>query len=88
MTYRATAGFWQRFESLPETVRALARKNYRLLEADPRHPSLHFKKLRGTSPLLWSVRVGHDHRALAVERDGDLFWFWIGSHSEYDKVIS
>jgi len=31
--------------------------------------------------------VGLHHRALAAEKDGDLVWFWIGSHSEYDQLI-
>ena len=88
MTHRATAGFWERFEELPESVQRLARRNHRLLEADPRHPSLHFKKLSGTSLPLWSVRVGRDFRALALEREGTVFWFWIGPHDEYDRIIS
>ncbi|MEM1041018.1 MAG: hypothetical protein AAGI91_00150 [Bacteroidota bacterium] len=67
MTHRTTAGFWKQFDRLPESVQRLARKNYRLLEADPRHPSLHFKKLPGTSPLLWSVRIGRDYRAVALD---------------------
>ncbi len=85
MTHRATAGFWRRFEELPEPAQRLAQKNHRLLEADPRHPSLHFKKLSGTSPPLWSVRVGRDFRALAVEKEGEVFW--IGPHEEYDRLI-
>lgn len=88
MTHRATVGFWTRFERLPESVQRLARKNHRLLEADPRHPSLHFKKLDGTSPLLWSVRIGRDYRALALQEDSAVFWFWIGPHDEYNRVIS
>ena len=55
------------------------------LETNARHPSLHFKKLSGTSPPLWSVRVGLDYRALAVEQQGEVFWFWIGRHAEYDR---
>ena len=88
MIYRATAGFWKRFERLPEAVQHVARKNYRLLEANPRHPSLHFTKLSGTSPPLWSVRVGRDYRALAIEREDAIYWFWIGSHAEYDRIVS
>jgi hypothetical protein len=26
-------------------------------------------------------------RALAVEADNDLVWFWIGSHADYDKLV-
>ncbi len=87
MTHRTTAGFWQRFEALPESVQRLARKNHRLLEADPRHSSLRFKKLSGTSPPLWSVRIGRDYRALALEQEGEIFWFWIGPHDAYDRLL-
>ena len=36
---------------------------------------------------LWSVRVGAHFRALALDKDGDLLWFWIGSHADYDKIL-
>jgi hypothetical protein len=68
---------------LPEEVRALADKNYELLKADPRHPSLHFKRIGK----VWSVRVGAHHRALATEIGEDLHWFWIGTHADYDKIV-
>ena len=37
------------------SVRELADKNFALLKQDPKHPSLHFKRLKGN---LWSVRIG------------------------------
>jgi hypothetical protein len=33
------------------------------------------------------VRVGSRYRALAVEVDLDLLWFWIGSHAAYDAIV-
>jgi hypothetical protein len=35
----------------------------------------------------WSVRVGSRYRALAVEVDDGLPWFWIGSHADYDAIV-
>lgn len=35
----------------------------------------------------WSVRAGLDYRALGVEVEGGISWFWIGTHAEYDKLI-
>jgi len=64
-------------------VRILADKNYRLLKENPKHPSLNLKKVGD----YWSVRIGLGHRALGVEVDGGLLWFWIGSHAQYDKMI-
>jgi hypothetical protein len=83
MRHFASPAFWQAYARLPEGVRALADKNYQLLKADPQHPSLHFKKIGR----FWSVRVGIRYRALAVEHEDDLVWFWIGSHAEYDALL-
>jgi hypothetical protein len=34
------------------------------------------------------VRPGGLHyRALAVEHEGEVLWFWIGSHADYDKLL-
>jgi len=83
MRHLASRAFWQAYDKLPEPVRALADKNYALLKTNPKHPSLQFKKIGR----FWSVRVGLRYRALAVQVDGDLVWFWIGSHADYDAMI-
>lgn len=83
MTHHATSRFWISYDKLPTVVRDLADANFDLLKENPRHPSLHLKKINA----LWSVRVGRKYRALAVEDHGTLIWFWIGTHAEYDKLI-
>jgi hypothetical protein len=83
MRHFASPDFWAAYRKLPEAIRNLADKNFALLKSEPRHPSLHFKKVGK----LWSARVGLHYRALATEADGDLVWFWIGSHAEYDRLI-
>jgi hypothetical protein len=83
MRHFASPGFWAAYEKLPEQVRELADRNYALLKADPRHPSLHLKKIGR----FWSVRVWLRYRALAVEVEDGLLWFWIGSHADYDALI-
>jgi hypothetical protein len=49
-----------------------------------RHPSLCFKKVGEA----WSVRIGSGYRALALVQGDTLFWFWIGTHHEYERLIS
>jgi hypothetical protein len=83
MRHFASRKFWDAYRALPESVRALADKNYALLKVDPRHPSLHLKRVGD----YWSVRVGLGYRALAVEVDDGLLWFWIGSHARYDELV-
>lgn len=75
--------FWVWYQALPAEVRELADRSFALLKSDPRHPSLHFKR----PGELWSVRVGDHYRALGTDvRDG-IYWVWIGTHAEYDKII-
>jgi hypothetical protein len=83
MRHRTTPRFWEYYQNLPEAVRDLADKNFQLLQRDPRHPSLQFKRVGN----LWSVRVGLAHRALAVEDGEDFLWVWIGTHDDYDRLI-
>ena len=83
MKHFAPAEFWQAYQRLPKSVQKLADKNFELLKQDPGHPSLALKKIGR----LRSARVGIHYRALAVESDQDLIWFWIGTHAEYDKLI-
>lgn len=84
MNHFTSPGFWELFHELPPDVQDLARANYRLLRDNPYHPSLHFKRLGN----YWSVRVGRHYRALATEVEGGFLWGWIGSHAEYDRIIS
>ena len=83
MTHHASPGFWDRYEALPPQVRTLADKSFELLKADPRHPSLHFKRIGR----FHSVRVGLHYRALGVDVPDGILWFWIGTHAEYDDLI-
>lgn len=83
MKHFADSEFWQTYHRLPKHVRRLADKNFKLLKPDPNHPSLSLKKIGQ----LRSARGGIHYRALAMESEKDLVWFWIGPHSEYDKII-
>ncbi|MCY3635830.1 MAG: hypothetical protein OXH23_09515 [bacterium] len=81
--HRATPRFWECFGQLPDSAQQIVRRNFRLLVDNPGHPSLWLKKVSK----FWSVRVGLDYRALAVDDGGDFIWVWIGSHNEYDRLI-
>jgi len=76
--------FKPRYDALPPHIRSLADKNFALLKQDPKHPSLHFKRIKDD---LWSVRVGRRHRALALKGKDGFQWFWIGSHADYDRLV-
>ena len=84
MKSSTTPDFWAAYRALPQNVRELARKNYRLWQENTSHRSLHWKQL---TPGLWSVRIGLKYRALARVRDDTAYWFWIGTHNEFDNII-
>jgi hypothetical protein len=80
----ASLKFWALYQALPAEIRELADKNYQLLKSNPRHPSLHFKRIGE----LWSVRVGDHYRALGIDEVGGINWIWIGTHAEYDRLVN
>ncbi|MFZ9738626.1 MAG: hypothetical protein ACO3EZ_11515 [Prochlorotrichaceae cyanobacterium] len=87
MKSELTEDFVKSFAQLPARVKQTARKNYRLWKQNPSHPSLEFKKLNTKEPL-YSVRAGIGWRAIGVlKQPNTIVWFWIGSHSEYDKLL-
>lgn len=83
----ARKSFREAYRRLPDHVRRQARESYRFFVADPRHPSLGFKRVSQRSAV-YSVRVSIDYRALGVMDDGDIVWFWIGAHHEYDRLLA
>jgi hypothetical protein len=83
MNSSVNAAFREALADLPLEIRELAFKNFALWQANPRHPSLQFKKVGA----YWSVRTGRDHRALATLEDESFRWFLIGSHEEYEQWL-
>ncbi len=86
MKSHLTQDFMACFGKLPDRIKRLARKNYRLWETNPDHPSLQFRRVGRNYPA-YSVRVGIGWRALGVRQDDTMVWFWIGSHAEYDRLL-
>jgi hypothetical protein len=80
----ASPDFWLCYRDLPKNVQELADKSFNLLKNDPYHPSLHLKKIKN----FWSVRIGLAYRALGVALPEGILWFWIGSHADYDNLLS
>jgi len=83
LKHLASPRFWILYEALPPEIRSLADKNFALLKSNPRHPSLHFKRIGD----LWAVRVGDHYRAVGTDVKEGIYWIWIGSHAEYDRIV-
>ncbi|WP_071932256.1 hypothetical protein [Picosynechococcus sp. PCC 7003] len=87
MKSRTTTKFRKALASLPDAIQKQARSAYRQFQKDSAHPSLRFKQVHPNLPI-YSARISKNYRAVG-QRDGDtIIWFWIGSHAEYDKLLS
>lgn len=87
MISKTTRGFRRMLEALPPDVIKRAYSAYRRFAKDPLHPSLHFKKLPPRDDV-WSVRISDDYRAVGVRREHVIIWFFIGTHADYDRLLS
>jgi Txe/YoeB family toxin of Txe-Axe toxin-antitoxin module len=86
MNSRTRPSFWRTYAALDPVAREAARRAYELFAQDPGHSSLRFKKLGGYERY-WAVRINEQYRVVG-ERQGDtIFWIWIGTHNEFDKLF-
>lgn len=83
MKSHATNRYWSLYRGLPSEIRRATLKQYRLWLQNPRHPSIHFKKIGS----FWSARITDDYRALGIMKDDTVIWFWIGTHGDYEQLL-
>ena len=87
MKSRTTERFRRALARLPANVQEQAVRAFRVWRQTPNHPSLQFKRIHSRDPV-YAVRIGIHWRALAVLLGDAAVWFGIGSHSEYDSIVS
>jgi hypothetical protein len=84
VTSRGTTEFWRLYHELPQEIQSAAQEAFKRFSENPAHPGLKLERLKFDSRA-WSVRVTRNYRAVARRYDDDWLWFWIGSHTEFDK---
>lgn len=83
----------KQFRKLPSDAQRLYVEKCKLLRATSvQHPSFEWEKVKGLrkgSEPYYRVSVTKDWRAICIysEEDDLLYWYWIGPHHEYDRVI-
>jgi hypothetical protein len=82
-----TIRFRKCLNKLPKEVQERARQAYQIWKQNHDYPSLHFKQIDNKQPI-YSVRVGLSYRALGIKEEETMIWFWIGSHEDYNNLIS
>jgi len=84
---RVNERFRKAFDALPEDIQRRSREAYARWHDNPSHPALQYKKIHATQPI-YSVRIALGWRAIGIQQDDGMVWFWIGSHAEYDRLVS
>lgn len=85
-----TAAYKEQLGRLPAHIQELAQAAFELFLEDPSHTSLRHHALKDTDKGRhragsFSVSITMRYRAIYV-RDGETnVWYWIGSHSDYDR---
>ena len=86
MKSSTTKDFRKRLNQLPISVQEQANKAYALWKTDLYHPSLQFKRVSQRQPI-YSARISLIYRALGLLEKEHIYWFWIGTHAEYDELL-
>ncbi len=87
MKSKTTVQFRNLYADLPEQVQQQSRAAYKQFKQDPWHSSLRFKSVHPTLSI-YSARVSKNYRAVSVRNESGIIWFWIGTHADYDKLLS
>lgn len=86
MRSSVTGEFRRRLVRLSAEAQEQVARAYTLWRSDPYHASLQFKRVSQRQPI-YSVRIGLHYRALGLLEGDHIYWFWIGSHAEYDELL-
>jgi len=80
-----TAGYQRDFSRLPRQVQQRVIKALELLSTNPRHPSLHFKKIKGRETFR-EIRVTQSYRIVLEQVSGEDFYLrTVGTHDVLKK---
>jgi hypothetical protein len=85
---KRTHQFKKLFEELPAQIKKNARKQFEAFSENPNYPSLRTKLIgstRNNKFRVYEVAIGMGYRATYFVDENVYVWFWIGTHSSFDK---
>jgi len=87
MRSRTTKAFRKLLDSLPDEVQKQAKSSYRAWRKNVWASNFEFKRVHSSKPF-YPVRVNYSYRAVGIRNGNEVSWFCIGSHADYDNVVS
>lgn len=82
-----TDRFKRDFKKLPEPIKRKTEQALRFLVENPRHPSLHTKRIRGTKHL-WEARVTKNYRIVFAVEEDTYVLYGVGPHEIIERFDS
>lgn len=79
--------FWRRYWKLTPEIRKTARKQFKKLEADPQDREVNLRRKKGKRNV-WSADIDFSHRVLGLKQGDTIHWFFIGDHTEYERMLA
>jgi hypothetical protein len=86
MKSSVTKSFRTKLRQLPLSIQRQTIKTYKLWQQDPYHHSLQFKRV-SQQQSIYSVRISLNYRCLGLLDSDHIYWYWIGTHDEYDDLL-
>ncbi len=86
MISHTTEQFRKLLTELSPQIQKQTKEAYRQFKKDPYYPSLRFKQVHSTKAI-YSIRISKDYRALGIQQNNEIIWYWIGTHSNYNKIL-
>ncbi|MDI6731338.1 MAG: hypothetical protein QME05_01990 [Candidatus Margulisbacteria bacterium] len=84
MKFYYSEKFKKLFRKLPGTIKNRFEKQFKLMEKDIRHPSLHVKKMQGNADI-WEARINEQYRFTFITfnwQSETVIFRVIGKHDE------
>ena len=81
-----TKAFKELFAKIPQDVQKQAVGAYHIFKENPYDPSLRFKCVNKKKSW-YSARVNDDYRVVGIKKGDTIFWFFIGTHTNYDHLL-
>ena len=75
-----TKQFSKTYAKLPQEIKTILKKQLGLFLENPRHPSLHVKKMKGLRPEVWEGRISKKYRFVFEKIDKRYYFLRIGPH--------
>ncbi|MBI5527847.1 MAG: hypothetical protein HY897_16070 [Deltaproteobacteria bacterium] len=77
--------FHRDYQHLPRPIQDAVDRQLEQLLSNPRHPSLHFKRMQGTAKY-WEVRVTRKYRIVLEVLEDTYLLYRVGTHDILDRL--